>query len=43
MRLQEPSRRIIVEIVVPSEPVTAEPTAAPEPEGEPQPQPQLQS
>jgi hypothetical protein len=40
MRLQEPSRRILVEIVVPQEPVTAEPAAAPEPENEPQPQPQ---
>jgi hypothetical protein len=43
MRLEEPSRRILVEVVVPPEPVTAEPAVAKEPEGEPQPQLQPQS
>ena len=44
MRLEEPSRSILVEVVVPLEPVPAEPGVAKEPEGEPQPpqQPQLQ-
>ena len=41
MRLEEPSRRVFVEVVVPLEPVTAEPAVDKEPEGEPQ-QPQLQ-
>jgi hypothetical protein len=48
MRLQEPSRTILVEIVVPTgpvpdEPVPDEPAVAQVPEGEPPPQPQLQS
>lgn len=43
MRLEEPSRRILVEVVVPPEQVTAEPAVENEPEGEPQPQLQLQS
>ena len=40
MRLEQPSRRIVVEIVLPSGPVSAEPAVAEEPEVEPQPQPQ---
>jgi hypothetical protein len=40
MRLEEPSRRILVEVVVPQEPVTAEPAVEKETEGEPQLQPQ---
>ena len=43
MRLEEPSRRILVEVVVPPEPVAAEPAVETEPEGQPQPQLQLQS
>jgi hypothetical protein len=48
MRLQEPSRTILVEIVVPTgpvadEPVPDEPAVSQVPEGEPPPQPQLQS
>jgi hypothetical protein len=42
MHLQEPSRRIIVEIVVPPEPVTPEPALEKEAEGDPRPEPQLQ-
>jgi len=38
MRLEEPSQRILVEIVVPAGPVTTEPAADNEPEKEPQPQ-----
>jgi hypothetical protein len=38
MRLEEPSQRVLVEIVLPAEPVTAEPAAEEEPEKEPQPQ-----
>jgi hypothetical protein len=38
MRLEEPSRRILVEIILPAGPVTPEPTAEEEPEKEPQPQ-----
>jgi hypothetical protein len=38
MRLEEPSRRIVVEIVLPAGPVTTEPPAEEEPEKEPQPQ-----
>jgi hypothetical protein len=41
MRLEEPSRRIVVEVVVPPEPVAAEPDVDKQPESEPQ--PQLQS
>ena len=39
VRLQQPSRRIRVEIVVPSGAVTTGPVAAQEPAREPQPQP----
>jgi hypothetical protein len=38
MRFEEPSQRIVVEIVLPAGPVTSEPTAEAEPEREPQPQ-----
>jgi hypothetical protein len=38
MRLEEPSRRILVEIVLPAGPETTEPAAEEEPEKEPQPQ-----
>jgi hypothetical protein len=38
MRLEEPSQRILVEIVLPAGPVTTEPAADKEPEKEPQPQ-----
>jgi hypothetical protein len=37
VRLERPSRRILVEVLVPTEPVTTEPAVAKEPEGEPQP------
>jgi hypothetical protein len=39
MRLEEPSQRVLVEIVLPAGPVTTEPAAENEPEKEPQPQP----
>jgi hypothetical protein len=38
VRLEQPSRRILVEIVVPSGPVGTQLAAAKEPEREPQPQ-----
>jgi hypothetical protein len=38
MRFEEPSRRVLVEIVLPTGPVTTEPAAEEEPEREPQPQ-----
>jgi hypothetical protein len=40
VRLEQPSRRILVEIVVPSGPVSTEPAVAREPEDEREPQPQ---
>jgi hypothetical protein len=42
MRLEQPSHRIVVEIVVPPEPATLDPAVEKEAEGDPQPQPQLQ-
>jgi hypothetical protein len=42
MRLEQPSRRIVVEIVVPPELATPDPAVEKEAEGDPQPQPQLQ-
>jgi hypothetical protein len=38
VRLEQPSRRILVEILVPLRPVTTEAAPAKEPEGDPQPQ-----
>jgi hypothetical protein len=37
VRLEQPSRRILVEILVPLRPVTTEAVAAKEPEADPQP------
>jgi hypothetical protein len=42
VRLEQPSRRIVVEIVVPPELETPEPAVEEEAEGDSQPQPQLQ-
>jgi hypothetical protein len=42
MHLEQPSRRIVVEIVVPPELATPDPAVQKEAEEDPQPQPQLQ-
>jgi hypothetical protein len=39
VRLEEPSRRILVEIVTPSAPAAEEPAGGSEPQPEPQPEP----